>query len=330
MVDKTKDESAEAKSKDERVAAATETSGKIVDAGSGVDVDDKVDVSTDALTQARADSVEEVAEKKEEVIPGKEKEEELVDDDDDSATNELDETTSAILETLRVEKKEGTPTGQTPEQRIAELERKNKKLFDENKQIKEQPQYKPVPTSTPQGAPVKEPMDKEAYANWVQEKYGYDMDEFQRQMNFTKDYITEFVMPEVNGLRDKVKQADLKKALGNNKLYQQLKKDVDHILATDSKIKSIPDEDTRTEMALLKAKDKNMPAVIKAMEKKAEARATERRRVIPSDRSSASGSSQHANDGIDLELNDATLADMRKLGLTKEDLKKYKKDKKYV
>ena len=292
---------------------------------SGVDVDDEVDVSDDVLAKARLAKPEKVTEDKEEPDTqeddGKEK---PAGEEDYSDTSELDETTSAILETLKVEKEEGTPKGQTAEQRIAELERKNKKLFDENQKIKTQPQYEPVPASTQQGPPQQQTMTKEAYAEWVQEKYGYDMDEFERQMKFTKDYITEFVMPEVNGLRDKVKQEDMKKSLGNNKLYQQLKKDVDHILATDERIKGIPDEETRNEMALLRAKEKNMPAVLKAIEKKAEKRATERRRVIPSDRSSTKGSSQNSNDGIDMELNDATLADMRKLGVSKDDLKKYK------
>ena len=319
---KKEEESAEAKAKEaERVAAATETPGKITDTGSGVDVDESVDVSDDALAQARLAKSEKVAEKEEPATPGSEANE-PVEDDDNPNVNGLDETTSAILETLKVEKKEETPKGQTPEQRIKELERKNKDLFDENQKIKTKPEVNPVSPSTPQDQPP--PMTKEAYAEWVQEKYSMDMDEFERQMKFTKDYITEFVMPEFNGLKDKIKQTDIKKALGNNKLYQQLKKDVDHILATDPDIKGISDEATRNKMALVLAKDKNMPAVVKALEQKAEKRATERRRVIPSDRNSVKGGQSHANDGIDVELNEATLADMRKLGISKEDLKEYK------
>jgi hypothetical protein len=77
-------------------------------------------------------------------------------------------------------------------------------------------------------------------------------------------------------------------------------------------------------MALLKAKDKNMPAVIQALEKKAEKRATERRTVIPSDRNSANRAPVNVNEGVNIELNEATLKDMRKLGITKEDLKRSK------
>jgi hypothetical protein len=196
----------EAASKEVRAKAA-ENTGEVVDTGSGVSVDENVDVSDDALAKAR------VAEKVAEENPTAKEEDKpnpSANVEDDSPTNELDETTAAILETLKVEKKDETPTGQTPEQKIAELERKNKKLYEENQKIKTQPEYKPVPPSTPQGTPQQPQMTKEQYAAWVEEKYNMDMDEFQKQMKFTKDYIEEFVLPEFKGLRDKIKTEDIR------------------------------------------------------------------------------------------------------------------------
>jgi len=144
-------------------------------------------------------------------------------------------------------------------------------------------------------------------------------------MNFAKDYVNEFVVPEIQELKAKLTKSERKNKLAGNKIYNVLKKEVDHLLSNDPMIKGIPDEDTRLEVAILKAKEQNMHKIVAAVEKQAERKAAERRRVIPSDRTSVKGSSTPAPDtDIDIKIDDKTLAEMKRLGLNKEDLKKFK------
>ena len=317
--------------KDVNAGASTKTPEKTVDSGSGVDVDETADVSNDVLAQARLKAKEQSDDKVTEPKKDdtKQKEENVTTESpagasQDSATEELDEAAQAILETLKLKKTEEQPSsGQTEAQKIAELERKNKMLYEQLQKTK----IEPVPASTinqtPQ--PAQPQMTKEEYAAWVQEKHHMDMDEFARQMNFAKDYVNEFVVPEIQELKAKLTKSERKNKLAGNKIYNVLKKEVDHLLSNDPMIKGIPDEDTRLEVAILKAKEQNMHKIVAAVEKQAERKAAERRRVIPSDRTSVKGSSTPAPDtDIDIKIDDKTLAEMKRLGLNKEDLKKFK------
>ena len=278
----------------------------------GIKVDEEVDVSDDALAAARNVAPEEVAEKVTE-----DKSAEQSDDGAEStedASEELDDISATILASMEEPKPEAART-QTPEEKIKELERKNEKLL---KALEKSPE-------APAGQTAEEKqMASEDYAEWVEKTYGMDMDAFKKQMMFMNDYKRDIINPQLEGLQKELSQYKMKEQLSNNKLYGKLEADIKDIMKNDPMIASHPDEKARLQLAIMKAKEKNMPAVIAAIRKKEAAKAKANKRIVPSDRSSAAPSKAKSNFSLSDPLSQQ---EMKRMGLSSGDLDKYKPGK---
>lgn len=310
------------KKKDEMKAADEKKSDRVItpnDDPSGAKFDGNVDVSDATMAKLNADIK---AGRGQEKVAGKEESAEHKDEkngksDESNDEDKLDAASEAILNEIASAKEAESKKaeGQTPEQKNAELERKNKELYAENKSLKTKPAES---TASPEKPMTDE--EKEAYAEWIKKEFDMPMDEYLRQLNFYKRANAEFIDPRFSGIDKKFSDSELKKQLGNNKLYNALKDEVDEAVKTDTRLQNLPKE-VAYSLALDIVQKNNMPKIAKVIAERESARTKLNKRVILNDRSTVSTDGK--KEKSDINIDNVAKDNMNVLKIDESDLKKY-------
>lgn len=310
------------KKKDEMKAADDKKSDRVItpnDDPSGAKFDDNVDVSDAAMAKLNAElksgrGQEKVAKKDESAEHKDEKNEKS---DESNNEDNLDAASEAILNEMASAKEAESKKaeGQTPEQKILELERKNKELYGENQSLKTKP---PESITSPEKPMTEE--EKEAYTTWVKKEFDMPMDEYLRQLNFYKRANAEFIDPKFSGIDKKFSDSELKKQLGNNKLYNALKDEVEEAVKTDTRLQNLPKE-VAYSLALDIVQKNNMPKIAKTIAERESARAKLNKRVILNDRSTVNPDGK--KEKSDINIDNVAKDNMKVLKIDDSDLKKY-------
>ena len=317
----------EEKKEDEMKAGDDKKSDRVITPNgdpSGAKFDDKVDVSDAAMAKLNADikagrGQEKVAEKDDETADNKDEQKGKSDESDGG--EKLDAASEAILNEIASAKEAESKKaeGQTEGQKIAELERKNKELYGENQSLK----GKPAEVKKDAGPVLYENMNsqqKEAYEEWVHEKFEMTVPEFQKQLKFSHAFKSEYTDPQFSGIDKKFSDSELKKQLGNNKLYNALKDEVDALVKSDPRLQNLPEADAIS-LATDVVQKNNMPKIAKVIAERESARAKLNKRVITNDRSTVNPDGKKEKSGVNID--NVTQDNMNALNIDEADLKKY-------
>lgn len=296
---------------------------------SGAKFDENVDDSDAAMAKLNAElkagrGHEEVAKKEDDT--GK-KEEKEANKSDEKKEEALDPASEAILDEIVAQKEAESkkPEGQTSEQKILELERKNKELYGENQSLKVKPKAEEKKDTEPVQYENMTTEQKEVYADWVHNEFGMTVPEFQKQLKFTHAFRAEYIDPRLASIDKKFSDGDLQKQLGNNKLYTALKDEVDEIVKNDTRLISAMERGMPKDVAISLAMDvvqkNNMPKIAKAIAEKESARAKLNKRVIVNDTSTVTPKVKDKKLGV--ELDNLARDNMAVIGVDDSDLEKY-------
>lgn len=199
------------------------------------------------------------------------KTEKAADDKSDSVAEKKEEVAEdidsvVIAELLGEEEVKPIPV----ENRVAELERKNKELYDQVKA-----------TQTPVAPQISDEQMDELFQK---DFPNFSPQQCRDMVKFMNDYVTAFVKP---GITKEIEQTTNKNKFREDikadKYYKLVAKDIDEIAKTDEFISSLP-EDKKWKQALKEAMLRKLPMILKNHSVKARKIAEENKTLIPSER----------------------------------------------
>lgn len=249
---------------------------------------------------ATEQNLDEVTHKESEKVESEEK----VEGEGDEIDPEL------LKETFGETKKE---SGQTVEQEIAELKRKNAKMYEEMKKQQKEPASPP---------PMTEQQVMEAFAK----DYPDMTPEMSKELfKFHQDWHNQVTMPawDKRIAEEKVKTGardDLKK----NPFYKHVEKDIDKFIAEDEIAQSLP-EYQRDKYAMQTLVARKLPELMKKVGVKAQKQALDNKRLIPANKPAVSVPKSKPKSAITLTKDDQVV--MKRMDLTEDDLKTYPSEK---
>lgn len=286
--------------KDEQAKAPAETKETKAESV----VKDSEDVSDSALRDAFKEMVSSEGEADEKVVTEKTENKEENKSEEEKSDDGIDKSIEAILSSLPNEVVE-KPKGQTLEQRLKELERKNKDLYEENKSLKSNPKVE-----------ENKPVDKEKFLEYIQNEFDMDEDKFLKMSKFVDRYIADAIGPQLQEVKKKLSDSELKSVLKDDKLYNQFKDEIELLVESDPDLQALP-KAARYKWATQAIKDKYTPELVESVRKQERVKAAQNKKIIPSGGSQAS---TKVTSKSDIKLTEADRRIMKHFELTDEDV----------